>query len=833
MISQSSSLPRRSRIPFGTASLALVGGIVLGLALREWIPSQTPPILVTASVIAILDFFPIYLDPSGELRLTVVIAIPMLVLFGWPAALTGTALGMAVGLLHRHAREVFTTSSERLASLIVAAAFATAFSTRWPHDLVGAVVVASLTYTVFRTLIISARMHAEEAITWPRAISFLVSATFLHLAIFAGVAAIAVWIVSNDLSTTSRLLVPVLAAGVTLQLYLTRFSRGREQRRVLAAVSVLAAAVDAKDPYTADHSAEVAGLSRRVARILNLDEPEVHRVYLAGLLHDVGKTAVPPAILLKPGKLTDDEWQIMQSHVEAGVRIVDSIFGLSQISPIVGASHERLDGRGYPKGLSGDEIPIGSRINLVVDAYNALTTNRPYRPGRSPEEALVELAAHSGTQFDPRVVDALRMALGYSQTLPSTKNEPTWLGLLRQPAFALLWGGELISFLGDQVFFIALSLWIYKLTGSAAMLATTLIAATVGQGLLGFFAGALVDRQDRRGVLIATDIGRAAAVALLPFALLRSIPAGLALLIVLNVGTVFFRAAVYALLPSVVRRDDLATANALFQATERIAEVVGGVLGGAIVLSLGYQVVFYIDAVSFLVSASCVGLMPVAWKAGLEIAPRKQISTEIGEGLRFIWRTPLHRILALLILPGYLTLAFDALQTPMIVKTAGLSVVAYGVINSVLGVGKLVAAIMLTGAGKRWVSLQFIVTMYLLTAVSVALFGVSKIYVALIGVAFLHGFGNIATTISNLTMSMAYTPSGILGRLIASRQVFIAIVKVFAMLVFGYIADFAGPPFALITLGLVSGVGVAIVWFGNARQLHNLVEAQAPGGAGE
>ena len=315
----------------------------------------------------------------------------------------------------------------------------------------------------------------------------------------------------------------------------------------------------------------------------------------------------------------------------------------------------------------------------------------------------------------------------------------------------------------------------------------------------------MVDGTDRRGILIATDIGRAAVVAVLPFALLRSIPGGLALLIVLNIGTVFFRAAVYALLPSVVRHDNLASANALFQATERIAEVIGGVLGGAIVLSLGYHFVFYLDAMSFLVSAMCVGLMPIAWRAGLETGPRRQISTEIGEGLRFIWSTPLHRVLALLILPGYLTLAFDALQTPMIVQTAGLSVVAYGVINSVLGIGKLIAAIMLTGAGKRWVSLQFTVAMYLLTALSVSLFGTSKIYVTLIAVAFLHGFGNIATTISNITLSMAYTPSGILGRLIASRQVFIALVKVVGMLVFGYVADISGPPFALVLWGWSPG----------------------------
>src|SRR4029077_1246140 len=104
----------------------------------------------------------------------------------------------------------------------------------------------------------------------------------------------------------------------------------------------------------------------RIARILNFDEPDVHQIYLAGLLHDVGKTGVPAPVLLKPGKLTDEEWQVMRSHVEAGVRIVESIGGLSGVAPIVEASHEQINGRGYPKGLQGDDIPFGSRINLVV-----------------------------------------------------------------------------------------------------------------------------------------------------------------------------------------------------------------------------------------------------------------------------------------------------------------------------------------------------------------------------------------------------------------------------------------------------------------------------------
>ena len=394
----------------------------------------------------------------------------------------------------------------------------------------------------------AARLRTEDAVTWQRAIRFQAAATSFHLAVFTIAAAVAVWVISNDPSQVDLLLVPPLAAALVLQLYLPRILRGQQQRRALSSVSVLAAAVDAKDPYTANHSAAVAELSRRVARVLDLDEPDVHRVYLTGLLHDVGKTVVPPEILLKTGKLTEDEWHVMRSHVEAGVRIVQSIGGLAEIAPFVGASHERLDGAGYPTGLAGDAIPLSSRINLVVDAFNALTTNRPYRPARPPEAALRELEAHAGTQFDPRVVAAVRIALGLGRAAetqrgapdprvvatlrtalgldhpPETRGEtPNALTLFRQPAFALLWVGQLVSFLGDEIFFIALTLWIYRLTGSATLLAVALIAATVGQGLLGLLAGALADRMDRRGVMItagprARGLGRPAALCHPPIA---------------------------------------------------------------------------------------------------------------------------------------------------------------------------------------------------------------------------------------------------------------------------------------------------------------------------
>jgi putative nucleotidyltransferase with HDIG domain len=807
----------RQRLPLVPAVLVSVIVVALVFTLRQWTTVQGVVLIVTALSIAALDPFPIYLDPYGELRLTTVIVIPTLVFFGWPTALLGAAAGMATAFFYRPPGEVAINGAERLAAIIVAAAAASVSPRFGPNAGVSSAIVLGLAYAVFRTLVVSDRMHRDEGIAWRRALRFVSTATFFHMGVFTMVAAIVVWMVSSDPSTTSRLFVPMLAATVTLQLYLPRILRGREQRRVLAAVSVLAAAVDAKDPYTADHSNEVAGLSRRIGRILNLEEPEVHQIYLAALLHDVGKTVVPSQILLKPGKLTDEEWKIMQSHVEAGVRIVESISELSSVAPIVAASHERVDGRGYPLGLKESQIPIGSRINLVVDAYNALTTNRPYRAARSANEALSELEANAGTQFDPQVVRALRTALEQPQAHPSAPS-PGWIRLFLRPAFALLWAGELVSFIGDNIFFVAITLWVLKLTGSVTALAASLIAATVGQGLLALFAGALTDRIDRRAVIISSDVGRALIVCAIPFVLPHSIPAGLVLLMALNVGTVFFRTGVFALIPTVVSHEELLTANALFQTTQRIGEIVGASLGGVIVLELGYDMALYLDALTFVFSAICVALIPVVWRAGLESSARKQITVEIADGLRFMWRTPIHRTLALLILPGYLTLAFDALQTPMVVKTAGLSAVAYGVINSFLGVGKLLSAIVLSGVGRPWINVTFVVAMFSVSAIATELFGATTNYGVLIAAAFLFGVGNVAANIANATLSMANASTGIIGRLIASRQLFVALTTAVGMLVFGWMADVVGAPTALITLGFVSGVGVLIVWLLLGRQ---------------
>jgi len=181
-----------------------------------------------------------------------------------------------------------------------------------------------------------------------------------------------------------------------------------------AAVHALAAAIDARDDYSHGHSEQVVSLATSVAMLLGLTRETVERIAHAALLHDVGKLAIPDEILRKTGTLDDAEWHVMAQHPVIGEGILRRLPQLAPIAPIVRHEHEHWDGSGYPDGLRGSQIPVGSRIILACDAYVAMITRRPYRRALGRADALAELRAAAGSQFDPTVVDALLDVLGGS-----------------------------------------------------------------------------------------------------------------------------------------------------------------------------------------------------------------------------------------------------------------------------------------------------------------------------------------------------------------------------------------------------------------------------------
>ena len=168
----------------------------------------------------------------------------------------------------------------------------------------------------------------------------------------------------------------------------------------------LTSAVDAKDAYTCGHSERVALLGRQLAIEAGLGEAFAERVYMTGLLHDVGKIGVPESVLQKTGRLTPEEFEQMKKHPQIGARILQDIKQISDMIPGVLHHHERYDGQGYPAGLVGENIPLMGRIICLADCFDAMTSNRTYRKALPLEVALTEIRRCSGTQFDPALTEA-------------------------------------------------------------------------------------------------------------------------------------------------------------------------------------------------------------------------------------------------------------------------------------------------------------------------------------------------------------------------------------------------------------------------------------------
>ncbi|KAA3620010.1 MAG: response regulator [Calditrichaeota bacterium] len=175
----------------------------------------------------------------------------------------------------------------------------------------------------------------------------------------------------------------------------------------LNTIKTLAFTLDEKDPYTHGHSQRVSLIAREIGERLNLDTDQLEQLVIAGSLHDIGKIGIPDELLQKPGKLTDEEFQILQTHPEKGAKILTPISRLDQVIQAVKTHHEWYDGSGYPMGLKGEEIPILGAIICAADALDTITTDRPYKKKRMIKTAYNILAANRGKQFHPQVVDAV------------------------------------------------------------------------------------------------------------------------------------------------------------------------------------------------------------------------------------------------------------------------------------------------------------------------------------------------------------------------------------------------------------------------------------------
>ncbi len=224
---------------------------------------------------------------------------------------------------------------------------------------------------------------------------------------------------SGDFTETERRLVQSIADMASIACANLRNRRSLE-KSYFDTVGALASALEAKDHYTHGHSQRVTSMCMVVADVMGFGNEKLDQIMFAGMLHDVGKIGIPESILLKPDRLTNEEFQAIREHPAVGQRMVSHISFLSSAGQIIRNHHERWDGKGYPDGLRGEQIELPARIMAIADSYDAMTTDRSYRRRLQPSQVMDELMKGRGTQFDPECLDLFVRHVAESQSIPTT-----------------------------------------------------------------------------------------------------------------------------------------------------------------------------------------------------------------------------------------------------------------------------------------------------------------------------------------------------------------------------------------------------------------------------
>jgi diguanylate cyclase (GGDEF)-like protein/putative nucleotidyltransferase with HDIG domain len=437
------SLDRRLSLTVGLVSAVGVGAGVLGLAL-SWTSQDLLGLLTVLGLVGVGQALALEADEgSAVLSVSAVGCLAAASLFGWRAALPLALTSVAVDWsARRHPLHnvLFNIGALTLASLAAASVFMIADffpdgTTQHRLAVSGLGLLAGAAYFLVNMGLVSVALALEGHERWSAVFKERFAWLLPHYLVYGfigGVMALAYEAVK--LLALAVFAVPLLLMRKTQEAYLKHTQRSAQKlrqaaetiqsqnvsleqankllkERSTAAMESLSATVDARDSYTAGHSRRVQQLALAIGRELGLSQAELDLLGHAALFHDIGKLAIPDAILLKPASLTPDEWSLMQRHAEEGARIIDRLGFLNDAVPAIRHHHERFDGTGYPDRLEGEEIPLGARIIHVADALDSMLTTRIYRAARPAAEALQELRRSAGSQFCPRCVTALERIL--------------------------------------------------------------------------------------------------------------------------------------------------------------------------------------------------------------------------------------------------------------------------------------------------------------------------------------------------------------------------------------------------------------------------------------
>src|SRR4051794_10781804 len=356
---------------------------------------------------------------SGYTVPTQVVVVPMLLLLPTPLVPLLTALGMMLSVLIGAVRGTnsvaraplaIPAAGPSLAPAVVLVAFG-AQTPDWAHWPVYALALAA--QFGLETVVAAGRMGLAYGLR-PRVVAGELRLVFRVDLLLAPIGLLAAMAAGDEPPAALLVLPLVMLIAILAREREERIAHSLELGRAYRGTALLLRDVlEDDDEYTGRHTEDVVGLAVLVAERMELDEDVRQSAELGALLHDIGKIAIPDAIINKPGPLDDGEWVIMKTHTIEGQRMLDQVGGLlGDVGIVVRASHERWDGGGYPDGLAGAAIPLAARIVAACDAYNAMTTDRSYRKALPVEVAARELRTNAGTQFDPDVVDALLAVVG-------------------------------------------------------------------------------------------------------------------------------------------------------------------------------------------------------------------------------------------------------------------------------------------------------------------------------------------------------------------------------------------------------------------------------------
>lgn len=565
--------------------------------------------------------------------------------------------------------------------------------------------------------------------------------------------------------------------------------------------------VDKRDGQTFGHSQRVGELCESVAHLLHLSDEACNTIRVAGILHDLGKIAIPDSILLKPAKLTPEEYEIIKTHPVEGANILAEHPEQKGVAEIVLHHHEKWNGTGYPDGIKGAEIPIGARIVDACDAFDTITQARVFRPTvKTPLEAIRELRQLAGTWYDPAVITALERVAqerwGVEIDVPPQEAAPSYRQLLELRPFRLLLVGQAVSYFGDMMNVTGLAIMLFLITHSPTLVALGLIARAAPTILFGLVAGPIADTMNRQRLMITADLFRAILTVSLPFFAWKWLPGVFISVFLIATASTFFNPAKQAVIPNLVPTKLLVKANGLVSSSEKLMELLGYSMAGVIAAAVSWVPLFLIDAATYLISATT--LLGISVGRARLATRRMRLWHDIVEGSRFILGSaPLRSTLGLSFVAAFAI----AMPLPLLVVMAygplHSGAAGYGVLEAGIGAGAIIGAFAAPSLLSKYRAGALILIGVAGMGLSYGATGFTREIWLAVAFLSLGGVLNMLYYVPLISVTQREALDHVRGRVMSSRFLLVQVGTLLGMAVGGPLSDRVGAPIVFIAAGIL------------------------------